>query len=78
MQVWTSGKSRPHRDSIPDGPARSSFAKPTELPGTQLENVESFNYLGSMLTNDGRCTCEIKARIPIAKAAFNKERGSFY
>ena len=22
----------------------------------QLDNVECFNYLGSMLTNDGRCT----------------------
>ena len=22
----------------------------------QLENVESFKYLGSILTNDGRCT----------------------
>jgi len=26
----------------------------------QLENVESFKYLGSILTKDGRCTCEIK------------------
>jgi hypothetical protein len=26
----------------------------------QLENVESFKYLCSTLTNDGRCTCEIK------------------
>jgi hypothetical protein len=26
----------------------------------RLENVESFTYLGSILTNDGRCTCEIK------------------
>jgi len=26
----------------------------------QLENVESFKYLCSILTNDGRCTCEIK------------------
>ena len=25
----------------------------------QLENVESFKYLGSILTNDGRCTCEL-------------------
>ena len=29
--VWTSGKSRPHRDSILDRPARSSVAVPTEL-----------------------------------------------
>ena len=37
----------------------------------------SFNYLGSMLTNDGRCTCEIKGRIVMAKAAFNKKRALF-
>ena len=30
--VWTDGKSRPHRDSIPDRPSRSSVAIPTELP----------------------------------------------
>ena len=40
----------------------------------QLENVERFKYLGSMLTNDGRCTCEIKSRIAMAKAAFNKKK----
>ena len=28
------GKSRPQRDSIPDRPASSSVAIPTELPGT--------------------------------------------
>ena len=38
----------------------------------QLENVVCFKYLGSILTNDGRCTCEIKFRIAVAKAAFNK------
>ena len=43
----------------------------------QLENVESFKYLGSILTNDGRCTCEIKCRIAVAKAAFNKKRALF-
>ena len=36
----------------------------------QLENVECFKYLGSMLTNDGRCTREIKSRIAMAKAVF--------
>jgi len=39
--------------------------------------VEYFKYLGSILTNDGRCTCEIKCRIAIAKAAFNKKRALF-
>jgi hypothetical protein len=31
----------------------------------------------SILTNDGRCTCEIKYRIAMAKAAFNKNRALF-
>ena len=44
---------------------------------TQLENVESFKYLGSILPNDGRCTCEIKCRIVMAKAAFNKKKAVF-
>jgi hypothetical protein len=30
-----------------------------------------------VLTNDGRCTCEIKSRIAMAKAAFNKKRALF-
>ena len=34
--VWTGGKSRPHRDSIPDRLARSSVAIATELPGPEL------------------------------------------
>ena len=36
-----------------------------------------FKYLGSVLTNDGRCTCEIKSRIAMAKAAFNKKKTLF-
>jgi hypothetical protein len=32
----------------------------------QLENEEYFNYLGSMITNDARCTREIKSRIAMA------------
>jgi len=43
----------------------------------QLDNVEPFKYLGSMLTNDGRCTCEIKCRNAMVKAAFNKKRALF-
>jgi hypothetical protein len=43
----------------------------------QQANVEFFKYLGSMLTYDGRCTCEIKSRIAMTKAAFNKNRSLF-
>ena len=43
----------------------------------QLENVECFKYLRSILTNDGRCTCEVKSRIAMAKAAFNKKKNIY-
>jgi hypothetical protein len=42
----------------------------------QLENVEYFKYLSIILTNCGRCTHEIKSRISMAKAAFNKKKTS--
>ena len=44
----------------------------------KLEDVESFKYLGSILTNDERCSCEIKSRIVMAKAVFKKKRAPFY
>jgi hypothetical protein len=43
----------------------------------QLENVEYLNYLGSIITNDVRCTCAIKSRIAMAKVAFNKKKNLF-
>jgi hypothetical protein len=36
-------------------------------------NVEYFNYLGSMII-DATCTCKIKSRTAVEKAAFNKKR----
>jgi hypothetical protein len=42
-----------------------------------VANVEEFNYLGSMITNDARCTRELKARIAKAKAAINKKKTLF-
>ena len=44
----------------------------------QLENAKCFKYLGSMLTNDGRCTCEIKSRIAMEKSCIQQEEDSFY
>jgi len=41
------------------------------------ENVEYINYLASMITNDARCTCEIKSRIDVAKAGFNTKKALF-
>jgi len=43
----------------------------------QLENVESFQYLRSVLTNEGRCTCELQCNIAMPKAVFNKKRTHF-
>ena len=43
----------------------------------QLENVKYFKYLGSMLIEDGGCTYEIKSRIAMAKATFNKKKNIF-
>jgi hypothetical protein len=42
----------------------------------QLENVEYFSYLGSMITNDTRCTREIKCRIIMEKASYNQKKTS--
>ena len=57
--------------------SRQPFLIKIMIDQNQLENVECFKYLGSMLTNDGRCTCEIKCGIAMAKAAFNKKRALF-
>jgi hypothetical protein len=57
--------------------SRQPFAVKLMIDQKQLENVESFKCLGSMLTNDGRCTCEVKSRFAMAKAAFNKKRALF-
>jgi len=36
----------------------------------QPHNVEYFSYLGSMITNETKCTRRIKTRICVAKASF--------
>jgi len=57
--------------------SRQPFPVKIMIDQKQLENVKSFKYLGSMLTNDGRCTRKIKSRIAIARAAFNTKRALF-
>ena len=40
----------------------------------QLENVECFKCLGSMLTNGVKCACKIMYTIVMAKSAFNRKK----
>jgi hypothetical protein len=57
--------------------SRQQFPVKIIIDQKQLENVESFKYVGCILTNNGRCTYEIKCRIAMVKAAFNKKRTLF-
>jgi hypothetical protein len=43
----------------------------------QQKNVEYFNYFSNMVTNDARCTHEIKFRSAMAKAAFDRKKTLF-
>ena len=54
------------------GISRQPFPLKIMIEQKQPENVEYSKYLGSILTNDGRCICEIKSRIAMEKVAFNK------
>jgi hypothetical protein len=54
--------------------SRQPFTVKHMIDQKQLENVKSFKYLGSMSTNDGRCTCETKSGLATAIGAFNKKR----
>ena len=47
--VWTCGKSHPHRDSIPDRPARNSGTTPTELPGPQAGSSAPAKFAASVV-----------------------------
>ena len=42
------------------------------INGSRIEQVKSFKYLGSTMTEDGRCETDIKVRIALAKEAFSK------
>jgi hypothetical protein len=57
--------------------SRQPFPVKRMIGQKQLENIESFKYLGSMLTIDERCTRETKSRTAVAKPAFNKKRAPF-
>jgi hypothetical protein len=43
----------------------------------EQENVKHSTYLGSIITNATKCTHEIKSRIAMTEAAFNKQKTLF-
>jgi len=44
------------------------------INGSRIEQVKSFKYLGSTMTEDGTCETEIKVRIALSKEAFSERR----
>jgi hypothetical protein len=56
---------------------RQQFPVQRMIDQKQLENIESFKYLGGMLTNGERCTRETKYRIAVVEPAFDKKRAPF-
>ena len=42
------------------------------INGNEIEQVKSFQYLGALVTVDGRCECELNRRIAVAKNNFAK------
>ena len=44
------------------------------LGGRRLDQVRAFRYLGSLVTDDGKCDSEIRLRIAMGKAAFGQMR----
>ena len=43
-----------------------------EIGGNRIGQADKFNYLGSIITNDGKCDSENKRRIGLARDAFQK------
>ena len=57
--------------------SRQTFPVHIMIDQKHLQNVEYLNYLCSMTTHDAKFTPEMKSRIALTKAAFNKKKTLF-
>ena len=57
--------------------SRQPFPVQVTTDQTQLKNVEYLKHLGSIITNNARCTRRVKSRTAMAKAAFKKKKNLF-
>ena len=77
--VWTGGKSRRHRDSIPDRQARSSVAIPTELPGAQriyIRNVKQVAWSSDSTGSKNSTAVTISCILAKERSRFTKYSGA--
>jgi len=51
------------------GRERKTLAQPNQINGDELEMVDSFEYLGSKITADGKCSEEIRNRLAMATSS---------
>ena len=47
------------------------------IDGQKVEQVSQFRYLGSLISEDGHCTNEIKSRTEMAKTVFMEKKKLF-
>jgi hypothetical protein len=74
MEIGTwHGKEKNVEKSKVMGISRQPSTMRITIHQKQAENVEYFSSLGSMITNDARCTGEIKSRTATAKVAHQEE-----
>ena len=64
--VWTGGKSHPHRNSIPDRPARNSVAITTELPDPQ-PTMKVLSYILGRLNHISHNTSIVDGQARLSK-----------
>jgi hypothetical protein len=57
--------------------SRQPFPSQIMIDQKELDNVEHFNCLGSMVTNDARYTHAVKSRIIMEKAEFDRKKTLF-
>ena len=53
---------------------KESLASSINVEGVTIEQVTKFRYLGSLVSENGKCDAEIKVRIGMAKTNFGKMR----
>src|SRR4051812_26998198 len=55
-------------------PKKGGVRSSTKVDGKKVQQITKFKYLGAILSEDGRCLEDVKARIEMAKDAFKKRK----